>query len=87
MKEAERKRESEGNGRMKEEETQNSMECLCSSLRDFSEPTKEYLFFLRGVCYGLTPFMRMMQGESCLRLFVKEQLRSNRCDKLPSNSQ
>lgn len=59
-----RERETQGNGRMKEEETQNSVECLCSSFRDFFKPAMEYLYFLLGICYGLTPFMRMMQGES-----------------------
>lgn len=82
-----RERETQGNGRMKEEETQNSVECLCLSFRDFFKPAKEYLYFLLGIYYGLTPFMRMMQGESWLRLFLKEQVRSDRCDKLSSDSQ
>lgn len=42
-----------------------------------------YLF----IFFSFRAFMKMMQGESCLSLFSKGQVRSDRCDKLPSNSQ
>lgn len=56
------------------------------------EPTKgRFHVFIFFFCWTFVTdwpsFMKMMQGESCFRLFSKGQVRSDVYDKLPLSSQ